>query len=72
MKVSNYIKNLANKYGLDVKAYREEYESGRYVKKYRFFGGFLGDFESLAYEARERGYEIDNSGTAILYFAGRQ
>lgn len=72
MKVANYIKDLGNKYGLDVEAYREEYETGRYVKKYRFYNGFLGDFESLASEAEGRGYAVDNSGTAILYFLGRQ
>lgn len=72
MKVSNYIQKLAGKYGLEVQAYREEYEPGHYVKKYRFFDGFLGDFESLAAEAEERGYEVDGSGTAILYFLGRR
>jgi hypothetical protein len=72
MKVSKYIQKLADKYGLDVKAYREEYEKGRYVKKYKFYNGFLYDFGCVAYEARERGYEIDHSGPAILYFAGRQ
>lgn len=58
IKISKYIKNLAIKYNLEVKASIQKGEYNSTYKVYHFYGNFLCNFEAFTKEIK--GYEKSN------------